>query len=102
LVVFPNTDLQPAKRRPALIVYADQLQTGLPQVLVAMITSTMARAHHPSRVVIRRQSAEGQQAGLLTETDTRATIIHTALARRIGTVAMPPIEQAVRHTFALV
>ena len=51
LVVFPNSDLRTAKLRPALIVQADELQTGLPQVIVAMITSNLARAKHPSRVL---------------------------------------------------
>lgn len=39
LVLFPNADLRTAKRRPALVVQADNLQTGLSQVIVAMITS---------------------------------------------------------------
>jgi mRNA interferase MazF len=37
LVLFPNSDLRTAKLRPALIVQADELQTGLPQLIVAMI-----------------------------------------------------------------
>lgn len=57
LVLYPNSDLRTAKTRPALIVQADNLQTGLPQVIVAMITSRLFRANHPSRVVLyRRQS----------------------------------------------
>lgn len=39
LVSFPNSDLTSAKTRPALIVQADDLQTELPQIIVAMITS---------------------------------------------------------------
>src|SRR5579883_2375480 len=52
LVLFPNSDLRTAKIRPALIVQADQLQTGLSQIIVAMISSQMARAGHPSRVTV--------------------------------------------------
>ncbi len=48
---FPNSDLRTAKTRPALIVQADTLQTGLPQVIVAMITSRLFRANRPSRVL---------------------------------------------------
>ena len=44
LVLFPHSDLRTAKTRPALVVQADNLQTGLPQVIVAMITSRMLRA----------------------------------------------------------
>ncbi len=47
LVLFPHSDLRTAKTRPALLVQADNLQTGLPQVIVAMITSQMFRANHP-------------------------------------------------------
>jgi mRNA-degrading endonuclease toxin of MazEF toxin-antitoxin module len=39
LVLFPHSNLRTAKPRPALVVQADDLQTGLPQVIVAMITS---------------------------------------------------------------
>lgn len=52
LVLFPNANLQTAKRRPAVVVQSDNLQTGLPQNVLAMITSNMARANHPSRVRI--------------------------------------------------
>jgi hypothetical protein len=42
LVLFPNSDLRTAKLRPVVIVQADNLQTGLPQVIVAMITSALS------------------------------------------------------------
>jgi len=48
LVFFPNSNLTTAKRRPALVVQADNLQTGLRQVIIAMITSNLSRANHPS------------------------------------------------------
>lgn len=48
LVLFPISNLRTAKPRPALIVQADNLQTALPQVVVAMITSRMFRANHPT------------------------------------------------------
>ena len=44
LVLFPNSDLRTAKTRPAVVLQADDLQTGLAQVIVAMITSKMFRA----------------------------------------------------------
>lgn len=56
LVLFPNSSLTSAKPRPALVVQADALQTGLPQVIIAMITSRIVRAGHPSRVLIRLSS----------------------------------------------
>jgi len=39
LVLFPNSDLVAFKRRPALVVQADNLQTGLSQTIITMITS---------------------------------------------------------------
>ena len=56
LVLFPNADLRTAKRRPALIVQANGLATGLPQVIVAMITSKLSRAGHASRVTVLRST----------------------------------------------
>jgi mRNA interferase MazF len=52
LVLFPDSNLRTYKRRPALVVQADALNTGLPQLLVAMITSNMARGGHASRVAV--------------------------------------------------
>ena len=63
-VLFPNSDLATSKRRPALVVQADDLNTGLPQVLLAMITSNMRRDNHASRVRIELNSPVGKAAGL--------------------------------------
>ncbi len=67
LVLFPNSDLRTAKTRPALVVQADNLQTGLSQIIVAMISSQMSRGNHPSRVKVLLSTAEGQQFGLLSD-----------------------------------
>lgn len=48
LVLFPNSDLRTAKTRPALVIQRDNLETGLTQVIVAMLTSKTFRANHPS------------------------------------------------------
>lgn len=37
LVLFPNSDLRTAKRRPALILQRDDLRSGLSQTIIAMI-----------------------------------------------------------------
>lgn len=36
LVLFPNSDLVTFQRRPALIVQANNLDTGLTQIVIAM------------------------------------------------------------------
>src|SRR6266852_2234531 len=98
LVLFPHSNLHAAKLRPALVVQANDLQTGLPQVIVAMITSRLFRANHPSRVTILRSSPEGQQSGLLTDsvmmTDNLATIAESEIDRVIGTLPMNDIDVA--------
>jgi mRNA interferase MazF len=105
LVLYPNSDLRTAKTRPALIVQADNLQTGLPQVIVAMITSRLFRANHPSRVVVTVSTPAGQQSGLLTDsvvmTDNLATVAEVAIDRVIGTLPMADIDTALRNTLKL-
>lgn len=105
LVLFPNSNLITAKTRPAIIVQADNLQTGLPQTIVAMITSQMFRAGHPSRVTILRNLPEGQQSGLLVDsvimTDNLATIATSAIYRLIGSIPTENVDTALKHTLNL-
>jgi mRNA interferase MazF len=105
LVLFPDSNLRSAKRRPVVIVQADNLQTGLPQLIVAMITSNLARLPHPSRVFVSRTNTSGQHAGLLTDsvvmTDNLVTIAETEIDRTIGFLPMPEIDRALRHTLGL-
>ncbi len=44
LVLFPDSNLVTAKRRPVLVIQADRLNTGLAQTIVAMISSNLSRA----------------------------------------------------------
>lgn len=106
LVLFPDSNLRTAKRRPALVVQADQLQTGLPQTIVVMITSNMTRAGHPSRRAVLAASPEGQQMGLRLDsvvmTDNLATVFHHEIDCVIGHVAdTDPFDVALRHTFGI-
>jgi len=106
LVLFPDSNLRTAKRRPALVVQADKLQTGLPQTIVAMISSNMARAGHPSRVTVLQASADGQQMRLHTDsvimTDNLATILENEIDRAVGKCpSMQPVDDALRHTLSL-
>jgi mRNA interferase MazF len=105
LVLFPNSNLRSAKTRPALVVQANQLQTGLSQVIVAMITSQMFRAGHPSRVTIHLATSQGRRSGLLADsvvmTDNLATVADSAVNRVVGTVPMAEVDKALRHTLGL-
>lgn len=105
LVRFPDSNLFSTTARPGVIVQADNLQTGLSQVIVAMITTKMFRANHPSRVIILLSNREGQQSGLLRNsvvmTDNLATVAESAIDRAIGSIPMEKIDAALRHTLNL-
>ena len=105
LVLFPNSNLRTAKTRPALVVQADNLQTGLSQVIVAMVSSQMSRANHPSRVAVLQASPEGQHSGLLSDsivmTDNLATIVDSAIYRVIGLLPMADVDASLRQTLNL-
>ena len=106
LVLFPDSNLRTSKLRPALVVQADQLDTGLPQTIVAMITSNMARAEHPSRVAVYIAGERASGSGLLTDsvimTDNLATIRYSEIDRVIGTFReVVEVDAALRTTLGL-
>src|SRR3712207_5810737 len=100
LVLFPNSDLRTAKLRPVIVVQANELGTGLPQIIVAMISSHTARVNHPSRILVTRENPGWKATGLLRDSvvmaDNSATVHESALDRRIGTIDMTPIDAALR------
>ncbi len=105
-VLFPNSNLVSAKRRPALVVQADNLNTGLSQILLAMITSNMNRADHSSRVLIRINTNEGKASGLRTDsvimTDNIVTVLESEIDSILGRLpSMKLIDNALRHSFGL-
>lgn len=106
LVLFPNSDLITFKKRPALIVEANDLDTGLPQVVIAMITSNLGRRGHASRVFVPLNSLAWQGSGLLTDsvimTDNLATALNKSIVGKLGHLAdMKSIDSALRTTLAL-
>jgi mRNA interferase MazF len=106
LVLFPESNLRSAKRRPALVVQADNLDAGLAQTLVAMITSNLARGGHPSRVILRTDGEARKRTGLLMDsvvmTDNLATVLDSEIDCVIGSLGeMTPVDQALRITLGL-
>ena len=106
LVLFPDSNLRTAKRRPALVVQADQLGTNLSQTIVAMITSNMSRAGVPSRVVVKAGGKSANESGLLMDsvimTDNLATIHNAEIDRAVGVFTpMDEVDAALRATLAL-
>ena len=86
LVLFPNSDLRTAKRRPALVLQRDNLDAGLEQTIVAMISSNLARRGHPSRVFISAASREGKAAGVRLDSVVMTDNLATVLEREIDSV----------------
>ncbi len=106
LVRFPRSDLKNWDRRPAVVVQADGLKTGIPQVVLAMITSNLSRAGHPSRVLVPVGSAAGVASGLLLDSvimaDNLATVVEKAIDSVIGVIPnMAGVDLALRHTLSL-
>jgi mRNA interferase MazF len=106
LVLFPNSDLITAKTRPAaVVVQADNLQTGLPQIIVAMVTSQMSRSQHPSRLIILIGTPQGQRSGLILDsvvmTDNLATVTLSAISRFIGSIEIDTLHKSLCNTFGL-
>jgi len=108
LVLFPNSDLRTAKRRPALVLQRDELGTGLNQTIVAMISSNPARANHPSRVAIPLASAAGKASGLRLDswlmTDNLVTVLDSEIDWVLGRMPDMPataVAAAPKHTLAL-
>ncbi|MCW5234898.1 type II toxin-antitoxin system PemK/MazF family toxin [Verminephrobacter eiseniae] len=105
LVRFPNSDLQTYKKRPALVVQTDGLKTGLPQKIIALITSNIARTG-VTRVHFQRQSKEGQIMGLRSDsvvvTDNLATVLDREIDKTIGHCpSMPVVDAALKRTLGL-
>ena len=88
------------------MIQRDDLGSGIPQTIVAMISSNLARAGHPSRIFIGADSAEGRAAGLRLDsvimTDNMTTVLETEIDSRLGQLAaLGPLNEALKHTFCL-
>ncbi len=106
LVLFPNSDLRTAKRRPALVLQRDNLGSGIDQTIIAMISSNPARAGHRSRVAIPLDSPAGKASGLRLEswvmTDNLATVLDSEIDSVLGRMSeMADVEDALKYTLAI-
>ncbi len=106
LILFPNSDLRTFKRRPALVLQRDGLHNGLSQIIIAMISSNLARRGHASRIFVGRDSVEGKAAGLRLDsvimTDNLATVLEAEIDSVLGSLPeMKPVDAALKHTLGL-
>jgi mRNA interferase MazF len=103
LVLFPNSDLRTAKRRPVLVLQRDNLDSGLGQTIVAMISSNLARRGHPSRIFVAANSPQGRATGIRLDsvvmTDNLATVLESEIDSGLGHFRdMADIDAALKHT----
>lgn len=106
LVWFPDSNLLTVKKRPAIVLQADDLQTGLDQLIIGMITSNLMRKVHKSRIFVDIHTEMGQQTGLLSDsvimTDNIATVRLSEIYRRIGTFTeLDILKESLKHTFGI-
>jgi len=105
LVRFPNSDLITYKKRPALIIQDENVDTGLNQRLMAMITSNLVRTGE-TRVVVQKDSPAGKAMGLITDSVIVADNIATIREREIDKIlgqcpCMPEVDAALRKALRL-
>ena len=85
LVKFPYSDLVRYKKRPALVVQDETVETGLSQRVVVQITSNLDRTGD-TRVPVKKNSPDGQVMGILSDSVIVADHLATVLPREIDKV----------------
>ncbi len=106
LVYFPHSDLYTIKLRPVLVIQTDNLNTGIQQLVVAMISSNLARSGHSSRVTVLPTdplaAGTGLQLDSVIMTDNVATVGLSQFKSKLGSFsAMPLVEAALARTLGL-
>ena len=105
LVKFPYSDLIRYKKRPALVVQDETVDTGLSQRVVVQITSNTERTG-ATRVLVKKDSPDGQVIGILSDSIIVADHLATVLPREIDKVigrcnCMPEVDEALRRVLGL-
>jgi mRNA interferase MazF len=105
LVKFPYSDLIRYKKRPALVVQDETVETGLSQRVVVQITSNLERTGK-TRVLVRKDSPEGLAMGIISDSVIIADHLATVLPREIDKVigrcnCMLEVETALRRVLGL-
>lgn len=105
LVRFPNSNLKTYKKRPALVIQSDNINTGLHQKIIALITSNHNRIGQ-TRVIVKKNSPLGKQMGILNDSvvvaDNIATVFEREIDKVIGNcVIFVDVDQALRKVLDL-
>lgn len=104
IVSFPNSDLTTYKRRPALVVQSDVLNTRSHQTIVAMITTNLERGG-PTKVAVPDGDVR-QEMGLSRASMIACDNLATVLNKEVLSVAghrksMRDVDTALSATFNL-
>ncbi len=105
LLLFPHSDLITAKRRPALIIQSDIIETEIQQKVVAMMTSNLWRKG-PTRLFIEAESEVGKAMGIKVDSvvvcDNLATVLTAQIDEIIGRCPiMQDVDKSLRTALAL-
>ena len=103
---FPDSNLRTSKLGRRWLSKLTNFAQVLPQTIVALIASNIARAGHPSRVVVRVDSESANGSDLLMDpvimTDNLATIQYSEIDRILGAFSeLRELDAALRSTLAL-
>lgn len=93
---------EPGKHRPAVIVSADELLTGLPDELVVVVPVSSSRSHSPARPPV--SPFEGVDVESVAVCRGIRAVARSRLLERLGTLTpetMRRIEQALAHILAI-
>jgi len=109
LVPFPYvTDFAKAKSRPALVIQNDIANKFSPNLILALISSSVPRKVYPFHFHIRRSNELLEMAGLdkesIVKTEVIITIPKSSIMRRIGFLpaeAMNHVDQCLRVSLSL-
>jgi mRNA interferase MazF len=103
-VWFPDSNLLTVKKRPGIVLQKDNLNTGLDQLIIGMVTTNLARRRHGCRIFVDITTPLGQATGLISNTvimsDNMATVLSSEIHRKLGTYTdLDALKTAIKFTF---
>ena len=77
IVDVPYVGAPGSKRRPALVVQSDVLNSTLRETIIVAITSNLFQVHQPDQLLIDLSTPEGRATGLSMNSAVRCSRLHT-------------------------
>jgi len=103
---YIHSDGETWKARPALVVQADDIETNLPQTLLALISSQVEKRQGETRFTIFKDSQLGKDVGIRLDSVIVADILQTVedklIYKKIGHCSdMQAINTALKKSLGL-